>query len=547
MYFAPDGSSWNLTKAIFAFSDSLTIGSNLNKLVLEGANALSVQSDGNITIQHSFNGSALPTTPHVPGGTLTDGYDAYYADTQTSGYRIGQGNLGGYGGGRGPGKGISAGITYAGGLSGGGGSFGGEGGPGASGAGGMSYGSAGLDEMIGGSGGGLGNLGDAGAGGGALELNATGKVLIGEAVNISLRGGTVFVHPQFGANYSGGAGSGGSIKLIGSSIENLGSLDVRGGDAAGADSREPGVRYLRNAGGAGGGGRVAMLSDGQILPGNILLDGGKGIAGAEPGLPGSLYIGQFTSSTPNELILNSGTLVFDTAGSWSHSSGINGKGDITSTYLNVDGFPYGFGVCEFVFSSLHLGPEVSVVFQGGNSIRLRIDGNATIGTDLILDGKSGKSGIYSGLAGPGGWNSGRSLSNGEFPNSANSVLSGMGPGGGLGSAIFLPVVRVEVTEAMGQLVITMAPLDKFMEMIISPTSSVDLVEQDLADERQMVVVVVVLFRLLLEGHFFWKKMPQSLQMVEQGYPVDRVVVQQEAVVRSESKRQISIILDAWKP
>ena len=54
--------------------------------------------------------------------------------------------------------------------------------------------------MIGGSGGGLGNLGDAGAGGGAHELNATGKVLIGEAVNISLRGGTVFVHPQFGAN-----------------------------------------------------------------------------------------------------------------------------------------------------------------------------------------------------------------------------------------------------------------------------------------------------------------------------------------------------------
>ena len=146
-------------------------------------------------------------------------------------------------------------------MSGGGGSFAGEGGPGASGAGGMTYGSAGLDVMIGGSGGGLGNLGDAGAGGGALELNATGKILIGEAVSISLRGGTVFVHPQFGANYSGGAGSGGAIKLIASSIENRGSLDVRGGDAAGADSREPGVRYLRNAGGAGGGGRVAMLSD----------------------------------------------------------------------------------------------------------------------------------------------------------------------------------------------------------------------------------------------------------------------------------------------
>ena len=128
-----------------------------------------------------------------------------------------------------------------------------------------------MDILIGGSGGGFGNLGDAGAGGGAMEVNATGKIVIEEGVKIALCGGTVFVHPQFGANFSGGAGSGGSIKLIGSSIENFGTLDVRGGDAAGADSREPGAHYLRHAGGAGGGGRVALISDGIIEKGKSTL------------------------------------------------------------------------------------------------------------------------------------------------------------------------------------------------------------------------------------------------------------------------------------
>ena len=62
-----------------------------------------------------------------------------------------------------------------------------------------------------------------------MEINATGQLVIKPGVKVSLRGGTVFTNPLTGANYSGGAGSGGALKLIGSSIENLGLIDVRGG------------------------------------------------------------------------------------------------------------------------------------------------------------------------------------------------------------------------------------------------------------------------------------------------------------------------------
>ena len=121
-----------------------------------------------------------------------------------------------------------------------------------------------------------------------------------------------------------------------------------------------------------------------------------------------------------------------------HSSGQKGKGKVEYKYITVDGFPHGFGVCEFEFSKLELGPEVSVVIKGENTLRLKINGDTKIGTNLTLNGKTGQYGIYSGIAGPGGWNSGRSLSNADFPASQNSVLSGMGPGGGIGYHDFPP-------------------------------------------------------------------------------------------------------------
>ena len=137
LYFAPDGTSWTLTKATFSFEEDLHLGKQLEKIILEGVNALSIESSGDITVGHSLIGSLSPSTPHIADGWLTDGYDSYYPNSASQGFRMGKGNLGGYGGGQGPGKGLSGGTISVGGASGGGGSYGGEGGPGGSGAGGI--------------------------------------------------------------------------------------------------------------------------------------------------------------------------------------------------------------------------------------------------------------------------------------------------------------------------------------------------------------------------------------------------------------------------
>ncbi|MEL0005602.1 MAG: Ig domain-containing protein, partial [Opitutales bacterium] len=335
LYFAPDGTSWTLTKATFSFEEDLHLGKHLEKIILEGVNALSIESSGNITVGHSLIGTPAPSSPHLPGGLLTDGYDSYYPSSASKGLRMGLGNLGGYGGGQGPGKGLSSGSFSVGGASGGGGSYGGEGGPGGSGAGGITYGEANLDVLMGGSGGGLGNAGEAGAGGGAIELIASGKILVDQGAQISVRGGSVFVNPEIGANYSGGAGSGGSIRLVGATVQNLGILDVRGGSASGGDVREPGARFMRKSGGAGGGGRISLIADGEIQSGTTLVSGGAENGDGSAGLPGTLYRGPRTSPPQTDLILNEGTLVFDTGGSWKHTSGKTGKGTVKNSSIMV--------------------------------------------------------------------------------------------------------------------------------------------------------------------------------------------------------------------
>jgi hypothetical protein len=212
-YLAPNGSSWRMAKAKFQLTENLLFGENLEDIRLTGINALSFEVDGNLTVAKNLIGSPSPALPHLPAGTLTDGYDAYYADDPGKGLRMGRGSLGGFAGGMGPGKGESLGSTGAGGITGGGGSFAGEGGSGASGPAGIRYGSGGLDLLMGGSGGGLGNGGEAGAGGGAIEFIVNGKATIHPGVKISMNGGTVFVNPTIGANFSGGAGSGGAVRL----------------------------------------------------------------------------------------------------------------------------------------------------------------------------------------------------------------------------------------------------------------------------------------------------------------------------------------------
>jgi hypothetical protein len=117
------------------------------------------------------------------------------------------------------------------------------------------------------------NLGEAAAGGGALEIIAAGDLVIHSGVKVAMNGGSVFVNPSHGAYFSGGAGSGGAIKLVGDTIKNFGFIEAKGGDSSGADPRETGSRFLNNSGGAGGGGRVSLISDNQILMGNIDVNG----------------------------------------------------------------------------------------------------------------------------------------------------------------------------------------------------------------------------------------------------------------------------------
>jgi hypothetical protein len=434
-YLAPNGSSWKISKSIFQINENLLIGANLDEVRLEGINALSLEIDGNLTVAKNLTGSPSPLLPHLAGGTLTDGYDAYYSDDPSKGMRMGLGALGGFGGGKGPGQGFSLGSTGAGGITGGGGSFAGEGGSAASAPAGIRYGSGGLDILMGGSGGGIGNGGDAAAGGGAIEFVVSGNATVETGVRISMNGGTVFVNPSVGANFSGGSGAGGAIRIVANSIQNKGILEVRGGDASGGDFRESGSKYLRDAGGAGGGGRVALIADGLISKGNVNVNGGNGNADGSAGYPGSLFIGKKTPTSPQALSVNDGTLIFDTGGSWLHSSGLKGKGDLNSSYIENAGDRFGYTVCRFHFVSLDIGADVDVEIRGENSLEIKVDGNVMIASSFSLDGSSGQQGIYSGKGGPGGWSSGRGLRNTDLFSNLHPALNGGGPGGGRGYEI----------------------------------------------------------------------------------------------------------------
>ena len=123
----------------------------------------------------------------------------------------------------------------------------------------------------------------------------------------------MFVNPAVGANFSGGAGSGGAIRIVANEIENLGIIEARGGDASGADYRETGSKYLRDAGGAGGGGRVALLADNLVRKGIINLNGGVGTPMELPA-PRVHYSLPKSASTPLSLALTTGTLTLDTGG-----------------------------------------------------------------------------------------------------------------------------------------------------------------------------------------------------------------------------------------
>ena len=111
-YIAPDGSSWILGKSIFHFTDDFYLGPNLDRVILEGVNALSIKSDKSIRVSKNLIGSQAITSGHISQGTLQDGYDSYYGDDPVKGLRLGKGSLGGFGGAQGPGKGMSLGSYW---------------------------------------------------------------------------------------------------------------------------------------------------------------------------------------------------------------------------------------------------------------------------------------------------------------------------------------------------------------------------------------------------------------------------------------------------
>ena len=86
------------------------------------------------------------------------------------------------------------------------------------------------------------------------------------------------------------------------------------------------------------------------------------------------------------------------------------------------------------------------------------------------------------MAGPGGWNSGRSQSNSDFPNSQSSVLSGMGPGGGIGYSSNSIHSSGGSYGDLDPPVPQTVKSEKFTAMITLPTSWEALVVPDLADK-----------------------------------------------------------------
>ena len=115
-----------------------------------------------------------------------------------------------------------------------------------------------------------------------------------------------------------GAGSGGAIRLQGGSISCLGTLEAKSSPTFALH--------------AGGGGRIAIQTNGNLLLSTVDLSGYR---------PGTLHISGATA-TPS-LNFSSGTLSLDTTyGYWHHTSGVHGTGvwnKRTTTAFNIKPVP----------------------------------------------------------------------------------------------------------------------------------------------------------------------------------------------------------------
>ena len=160
-----------------------------------------------------------------------------------------------------------------------------------------------------------------------------GKATIQSGVKVAMNGGTVFVNPSIGANFSGGAGSGGAVRIVAEEIENLGFIEVRGGDASGSDAREVRLKIPSRCRRAGGGGRVALLADGVISRIHDKFKWRKWKCRRHCWVSRIYHFtGKNSFGLIQDLTIDTGTLIFDTGRAWYHSSGIREKDNQLSVH-----------------------------------------------------------------------------------------------------------------------------------------------------------------------------------------------------------------------
>ena len=97
---------------------------------------------------------------------------------------------------------------------------------------------------------------------------ADGAFTLEQNASITVNGGSGSSH----SDGSGAGGSGGAVRIEATSITNLGKIEAKGGDALGDTSLA----------GAGGGGRIALLSEGSIVEGDTNASGGRNLSISQP-------------------------------------------------------------------------------------------------------------------------------------------------------------------------------------------------------------------------------------------------------------------------
>ena len=232
-----DGTSYPYKLTTFT-ADKISLGSGV-AVNISGSNPISLctRNHGDLTINTTINisGGDATENPNAGGVAKAGGFDGGLSKTN----------------GQGPGKGKG----YADTTNGGGGAYGGHGSESDAGYS-LTYGSPDLStHLLGGSGAGGGDWYPGGAGGGAIELFAHGDGVLTIGGSIKANGGDAAQDDD----RAGGGGSGGAIRLEGGSIVASGTLEAKGGS---------GLTHT-----PGGGGRIAIKTNGNLTLGTVALNG----------------------------------------------------------------------------------------------------------------------------------------------------------------------------------------------------------------------------------------------------------------------------------